>query len=137
MSWWTAEQDDVLREVSFRGAAFAAAEIERRCGVRHSVRAVEMRASRIHCSLAVRTVCPSCGAVGVNLNRQTGKCRRCSEEFHLEQERVFNEQLERERVAAEEAAEIDDVRRERDMMRQRNARLCRKYGLKGKRERKI
>ncbi len=137
MSWWTEEQDDVLREVSFRGAAFAAAEIERRCGVRHSVRAVEMRASRIHCSLAVRTVCPSCGAVGVNLNRQTGMCRRCSEEFHLEQERVFNEQLERERVAAEEAAEIDDVRRERDMMRQRNSRLCRKYGLKGKRERKI
>lgn len=137
MSWWTEEQDDVLREVSFRGAAFASAEIERRCGVRHSVRAVEMRASRIHCSLAVRTVCPSCGAVGVNLNRQTGMCRRCSEEFHLEQERVFNEQLERERVAAEEAAEIDDVRRERDMMRQRNSRLCRKYGLKGKRERKI
>ena len=48
MSWWTEEQDDVLREVSFRGAEFAAAEIERRCGVRHSVRAVEMRASRIH-----------------------------------------------------------------------------------------
>ena len=47
MSWWTEEQDDVLREVSFRGAEFAAAEIERRCGVHHSVRAVEMRASRI------------------------------------------------------------------------------------------
>ena len=70
MSWWTEEQDDVLREVSFRGAAFAAAEIERRCGARHSVRAVEMRASRIHCSLAVQTVCPSCGAVGVKINRQ-------------------------------------------------------------------
>lgn len=28
---WTEEQDDVLREVSFHGAAFAAAEIERRC----------------------------------------------------------------------------------------------------------
>lgn len=136
MSLWTEEQDDVLREVSFRGAAFVAAEIERRCGVRHSVRAVEMRASRIHCSLAVQTVCPSCGAVGVKINRQTGMCRRCTEEYHLAQERAFNEQLERERVAAEEAADIDDVRRERDMMRQRNSRLCRKYGLKGKRERK-
>ena len=30
MSWWTEEQDDVLREVSFRGAVFAASEIERR-----------------------------------------------------------------------------------------------------------
>ncbi len=136
MSWWTEEQDDVLREVSFHGASFAAAEIERRCGVRHSVRAVEMRASRIHCSLAVQTVCPSCGAVGVKINRQTGMCRRCTEEYHLEQERAFNEQLERERFEAEEAAAIDDVRRERDKMRQRNSRLCRKYGLKGRRGRK-
>ena len=136
MSWWTEEQDDVLREVSFRGVTYAAAEIERRCGVRHSVRAVEMRASRIHCSLAVQTVCPSCGAVGVKINRQTGMCRRCTEEYHLAQERAFNEQLERERFEAEEAAAIDDVRRERDKMRQRNSRLCRKYGLKGRRGRK-
>lgn len=136
MSWWTEEQDDVLREVSFRGAEFAAAEIERRCGVRHSVRAVEMRASRIHCSLALQTVCPQCGAVGVKINRQTRMCRRCTEEYHLEQERAFNEQLKRERFEAEEAAAIDDVRRERDRMRQRNSRLCRKYGLKGRRERK-
>lgn len=135
MIWWTEEQDDVLREVSFRGAEFAAAEIERRCGVRHSVRAVEMRASRIHCSLAVQTVCPQCGAVGVKINRQTGMCRRCTEEYHLAQERAFNEQLERERAHAEDAADIDDVRRERDRMRQRNSRLCRKYGLAGKRER--
>ena len=115
MSWWTEEQDDVLREVSFRGAAYAAAEIERRCGVAHSVRAVEMRASRIHCSLAIQTVCPQCGAVGVKINRQTGMCPLCTERYHLEQERAFNEQLER---------------------RQRNSRLCRKYGLKGKRERR-
>lgn len=57
---WTEEQDDVLREVSFHGAAFAAAEIARRCGVAYTVRAVEMRASRIHCSLAVQTVRPEC-----------------------------------------------------------------------------
>lgn len=37
---WTEEQDDVLREVSFHGAAFAAAEIARRHGVAHTVRAV-------------------------------------------------------------------------------------------------
>ena len=136
MSGWTEEQDDILREVSYRGSVFAATEIRRRCGVRHSVRAVEMRASRIHCSLAVRTVCPSCGAAGVNINRQTGMCRRCTEEYHLEQERAFNEQLERERVEAEEAADIDDVRRERDRLRQANSRLCRRHGLKGRRERK-
>lgn len=136
MSWWTEGKDDALREVSFRGAGFAAAEIERRCGVAHSMRAVEMRASRIHCSLAVQTVCPSCGAVGVKINRQTGVCPLCTERCHLEQERAFNEQLERERAACEESAELADVRRERDMMRQRNSRLCRKYGLKGRRERK-
>ena len=65
-----------------------------------------------------------------------GMCRRCTEEYHLAQERAFNEQLERERAHAEDAADIGDVRRERDKMRQRNSRLCRKYGLKGKRERK-
>ena len=100
------------------------------------MRAVEMRASRIHCSLAVRTVCPECGAVGVMINRQTGLCRRCTENYHLEQERAFNEQLERERRAAEESPEIDEVRRERDKMRQRNSRLCRKYGLPSRRARK-
>ena len=112
MSWWTEEQDDVLREVSFRGAAYAAAEIERRCSVRHSVR-----------------------AVGVKINRQTGMCPLCTERYHLEQERAFNEQLERERVACEESVELEEVRRERDMMRQRNSRLCRKYGLTPKSKR--
>lgn len=92
-----------------------------------------MRASRIHCSLAVQTVCPECGAVGVMLNRQTGMCRLCSERYHLEQERAFNEQLEREREAVENGATIEEVRRERDRLRQRNSRLCRKFGLPGKR----
>lgn len=84
----------------------------------------------------MQTVCPECGAVVVVINRQTGLCRLCTERYHLEQERAFNEQLERERTHAEESAEFDEVRRKRDMMRQRNSRLCRKYGLKGRRERK-
>lgn len=135
MSAWDEGQDDVLREVSYRGAAFARDEIERRCGVSHSVRAVEMRASRIHCSLSVRTVCPQCGAVGVNINRSTGMCRRCSEAYHLEQERAFNELLEEERAAAEDSAEVDALRRERDRLRKANSRMCKKYGLKSRRDR--
>lgn len=107
----------------------------RRCGVQHSVRAVEMRASRIHCSLASQTVCPQYGAAGVKINRQTGMCPLRTERHHLEQERAFNEQLERERATCEESAELADVRRERDRMRQRNSRPCRMCGLKGKRER--
>lgn len=95
-----------------------------------------MRASRIHCPLAVQTVCPECGAVGVKINRQTGMCPLCTEELHLEQGRAFNEQLERECVVAEEAADIDDVRHELERMRERNSRLCRKHGLRGRRERK-
>ncbi len=74
--------------------------------------------------------------MGVKINRQTGMCPLCTERYHLEQERAFNEQLERERAACERSDELADVRRERDKMRQRNSRLCRKYGLKGKRERK-
>lgn len=135
MAVWDAEQDDVLRECCYRGAEFCRDEIERRCGVSHSVRAVEMRASRIRCSLAVRTVCPNCGAVGVNINKSTGMCRRCSETFHLEEERAFREVLEAERAEAEDAADIDDIRRERDRLRKANSRFCKLHGLKSRRDR--
>lgn len=135
VSGWSTAQDDVLRECSYRGAAFCRDEIERRCGVSHSVRAVEMRASRIHVSLVVRTVCPGCGAVGVTINKGTGMCRRCSERFHLEQERAFNAMLEEERAEAEDAAEVDALRRERDRLRKANSRMCKKYGLKSRRDR--
>ena len=43
--------------------------------------------------------------------------------------------LARGRTRAEKLAELDEVRRGWDMMRRRNSRLCRKYGLKGRRER--
>lgn len=135
MMMWSEEQDDVLRECSFRGAEYVAGELARRFGVVRSVRAVEMRASRIHCSLAVQTVCPGCGAVGVTLNRQTGLCPLCTERYHLECERAFREQLEAERAAAEGGAELAAVRRERDRLRKQNSRMCRKYGLAGRRER--
>lgn len=115
---WSDEQDDVLRECSFRGARAARDEIERRCGVSHSLHAMELRASRIHCSLAVQTVCPECGAMGVVINRQTGLCRLCTERYHLAQERAFAE-----------------VRRQRDAQRQRNSRTCRRYGLPSRKER--
>lgn len=74
--------------------------------------------------------------MGVKINLQTGMCPLCTECYHLEQARAFNEQPERERATCEESAELADVRRERGKIRQRNSRLCRKYGLKGKRERK-
>ena len=99
------------------------------------MRAVEMSASRIHCSLAIQTVCPECGAVGVVINRQTSMCRLCTERYHLE-ERAFNERLEREREIIESGAEVEELRHERDKLRQRNSRLCRKYGLPSKRGRK-
>lgn len=133
---WDEEQDDVLRECSFRGAEYVAEEIYRRCGARHSTRAIQMRASRIHCSLVVQTVCPGCGAVGVGLNRQTGMCRLCTERYHLECERAFNEQLEQERLEAEDSATVEAVKRERDRLRKRNSRLKRKYGLQGEKPRK-
>ena len=72
--------------------------------------------------------------MGVVINRQAGMCRLCTERYHLEKERAFNEQLEREWEIIESGGEVEELRRERDKLRQRNSRLCRKYGLPGKRE---
>ena len=108
----------------------------RECGTDRSVRSIESQASRCHVSLRVQQVCPECGVVGVRLNRQSGLCPMCTEMMHLNEEIAFNETLQREREEKAGADEIADVRRERDRMRQRNSRLCRKFGLKSRRDRR-
>lgn len=132
---WTTEQEATLREFCHLGAEGAAEAIYRRHGVRRSAEATAMHASRIHVSLARRTTCPDCGCTVTQLNRQTGVCKRCTELRHVEEERAFNDLLEAERAFAEDAPEIAEAKREYDRLRQRNSRLCRKYGLKGKAER--
>ena len=131
---WTEGQDDVIRECCFRGADYVAAEIFRRFGVARSAHAVEMRASRLGVSLQLQTVCPDCGVVGLKLNRQSGLCPRCTELLHVEQQRAFAEQLDSER--AEALAEAEALRRENAVLRKRNSRACRKYGLEGRRARR-
>lgn len=135
MSAWSEEQDDVLREVCYLGPERAAEEIWRRCGVRHTPGAVQAHGSRIHCSTARRTVCPSCGAVGVNLNKATGMCRLCSERYHVEQEKIYLQLLEEERRRCEDSPEVEEARRERDRLRQRASRLKRRHGLETRRPR--
>lgn len=135
MTEWTTRQDSLIRELGHLGAAAVAAAILDECGVERSVRAVEVRASRIHASLRAQPVCPDCGVVGVRLNRQSGLCPKCTELMHLNEEIAFNEILQEERDAATDEEAIAGIRRERDKMRQRNSRLCRKYGLPTRRER--
>lgn len=86
--------------------------------------AVEMRVSRIHCSLAVQVVCPSCGAVGMKINRQMGVYLLRTERYHLKKKQVLNETLERERTAVGDSAELKAVRRKRDKMGQCNSRCA-------------
>ena len=107
----------------------------RECGTDRSARSIESQASRCHVSLRVQQVCPECGVVGVRLNRQSGLCPMCTEMMHLNEEIAFNELLQREREELAGEDEVADIRRERDKMRQRNSRLCRKYGLRSRRER--
>ena len=135
MEAWTTKQDSILRELSYLGAEAVRDALKRECGVDRSIRAVEVRASRIHASLKVKAVCPECGVVGLRLNRQSGMCPKCTELMHLNEEIAFNEilQAEREEAANEEA--IAGIKRERDKMSQRNSRLARKYGLPTRRER--
>lgn len=108
----------------------------RECGTDCSVRTIESQASRCHVSLRVQQVCPECGVVGVRLNRQSGMCPKCTELMHLNEEIAFNEILQAEREEAADDEVIAGIRRERDKMRQRNSRLCRKYGLKTRRQRR-
>lgn len=133
---WTTGQNDTIRELGHLGVRAVRDEIRRRYGVRRSLHAVEVQASRIHASLRVQPVCPECGVVGLPLNRATGLCPRCTERQHLEEATAFNELLMRERMEASGERGLVGLRREYDAMRQRNSRLCRKYGLRGLAERR-
>jgi hypothetical protein len=62
-------------------------------------------------------------------------CPKYTELMHLNEEIAFNEILQAECEEADEEEAIAGIRRERDNMRQRNSRLCRKYGLKTRRQR--
>lgn len=133
---WTTREVEIMRECGHLGAEAVREAILRECGVERTVRAIESQASRCHVSLRVRQVCPECGVVGIRLNRQSGLCARCTEIMHLNEEIAFNELLERERDEAEAMGDVAEIRRERDRMRQRNSRLCRKYGLASRRDRR-
>ncbi|MDN0055552.1 hypothetical protein [Collinsella ihumii] len=135
MSAWTTGQEELLRELGHLGAEAVREEMRRRFGVERSRRSIEVHASRIHVSLRRLEVCPMCGAVGVHLNRQSGACSRCTVEMHVAEEAAFNEILELEARGCEEGPELEAARREWARLRQRNSRLMRKHGLRGKRGR--
>ena len=132
---WTTKEIDVMRANGHLGVKAVHDALLRECGTDRSVCSIESQASRCHVSLRVQQVCPECGVVGVRLNRQSGMCPRCTELMHLNEEIAFNEVLEAEREEKSGATDIADIRRERNKIRQRNSRLCRKYGLKSRRQR--
>lgn len=135
MEGWTTRELEILREQGHKGVHAVQDAIRLECGTFRSVRAIESQASRYHVSLRVRQVCPDCGVVGLRLNRQSGLCPACTERMHLEEEIAFNELLQREREELAGDADAEAIARERAAMRQRNSRLCRKYGLRSRRER--
>lgn len=132
---WTTKELDVMRANGHLGVDAVHDALLRECGTDRSARSIESQASRCHVSLRVQSVCPDCGVVGVRLNRQSGLCPACTERMHLEEEIAFNELLQREREELASEADAEAIARERAAMRQRNSRLCRKYGLKSRRER--
>ena len=133
---WTTREVDVMRANGHLGVEAVHDALLRECGTDRSARSIESQASRCHVSLRVQQVCPECGVVGVRLNRQSGLCPMCTEMMHLNEEIAFNETLQREREEKADEADVAQIRRERDRMRQRNSRLCRKFGLKSRRDRK-
>lgn len=87
-------------------------------------------------SLKARKVCPDCGVLGIRLNSQTDLRLECTERMRLAKEVAFNENLRREAEAKADEAEMASIRRERNRMRKRNIRLCKKHGLKTRRKRR-
>ena len=126
---------DVMRANGHLGVEAVHDALLRECGTDRFAFSIESQASRCHVSLRMQQVCPECGVVGVRLNRQSGFCPMCTEIMHLNEEMAFNEILQREREEKADEAEAAAIRRERDWMRQRNSRLCRKYGLRSRRDR--
>lgn len=81
-----------------------------------------------HCSVPI--------AFEIGQQQANGVCPLRIRRYQLEQERTFDKQHEREWTEIEGSDELERTRRKRDRLRQRNSRLCRKYGLKSRRERK-
>ena len=90
MSAWTTGQNDVIRELVYRGVQVVHDAIVERLSVGHMLRAIEIQASRIHASLKVLGECPGCHAVGIRVNRQPGMCKRCTDGAHVAEEEAFN-----------------------------------------------
>ena len=124
MARWSAEQDRILMENGSLGAEKVRDLIERRTGVYRTVGATQRHASRIGVLLAVRGVCPMCGAVAV-LNKRTGFCKLCHAKDLLEKSRHANDVL-RQIRANDNPKEEKAYRREYDAERQRNSRERRK-----------
>ena len=135
MARWTVKQERLIREHCHEGVIAVRDAIERECGVRRSVRAIEAHASRIRVSLKVKRVCPECGAIGVHINRPSGMCPLCTERGHVAEEEAYNELLRLEAAGCEEGPELEEARRKYAQLRQANSRLSREHGLPGKRAR--
>ena len=132
---WSTGQNDVIRELGHKGVQAVHDEILDRYGVEHTLHAIEAQACRIDASLKVLDECPECHALGVSINRQSGMCRRCTEEAHVAEEEAFNQLLEAEAAGCDGGPEYEELHRRWAQLRQKNSRLMRKHGLKGKRER--
>lgn len=132
---WTPRQDAVLRAYCYQGAKAVQKALVKQCNSYRTLHAIEVRASRIHASLAILGECSNCGAVRVRINKLSGMCYRCTEEEHVAEEQAFNELLELEAAGCDGGAAYERAQKEYARLRQANSRLRRKYGLAGKAER--
>lgn len=133
---WTKEQDEILMECGNHGPDECAEIIYARTGRRHTVEAVRRHAYRIGASLVVYSICPGCGKKAAKVNKHDGLCRTCHERELAQEQRRINSKLRAEIAALDSEDEYRRAVSEHAKVRQENSRLCRKYGLPGKRERK-
>lgn len=135
MTSWSTGQLDTIRELGHKGVQAVHDAILERYGVEHTLRAIEIKASRINASLKVLTECPGCHALGVRINRQSGMCKRCTVAAHVAEEEAYSQLLEAEAAGCDGGPEYEELNRRWAQLRQKNSRLMREHNLKSKRER--
>lgn len=135
MTKWSKAQDELLREFGNRGAEYCAAALRNRFGISRTPEAVRRHAYRVGISIIRYETCPRCGRA-VSTVGADGLCGLCHQRRLAEEQKAFNASILAELRNQDREREIAEVRKDYQNARQQTSRICRKYGIRNRKERR-